>query len=292
MAGRPVGGDRPCICAHKPLRPWRSPHIRRTREWPGVGCEAPRCLQAQRVRALWRVDAGGRRLEERPATQRAEDPLCARLGPQATTVAPACGLGDGGPGVGGGVPPLESRQLSHTQRRLATDAPAAQAPSSWREPLSSLGSHRGQRPCDRQWQPVQDGGDGRQEMSPAFSVQTQKGPERRCWEQTAPEGPDASHTARHGPREHAGPGLDTLGPRCRRCPHSGDRPDRRVAAPGPRAGRRRPGGPPPADTSAARFSPSSLPLETPGTDPVPLCVPCGAYTFPRRPHPIAAACWS
>lgn len=73
---------------------------------------------------------------------------------------------------------------------------------------------------------------------------------------------------------------------------SGDRSDRHVAAPGPRAGRRRPGGPPPADTSPAWFSLSSLPLETPGTEPVPLCVPRGAYAFPRRPHPVAAACWS
>lgn len=58
------------------------------------------------------------------------------------------------------------------------------------------------------------------------------------------------------------------------------------------AGHRRPGGPPPADTSPAWSSPLSLLLETPGTEPVPLCIPRGAYAFPRRPHPVATACRS
>lgn len=127
LAGRPVGGDRACICAHKPLRPRHSPHIRRTREWPDVGCEAPRCLQAQRVQrsGMWTwVDTGKRSVQPRRELRTLAAPA---LGPRALQWPQHVALGTVVPGSVGERPPgitaAQPRSEASRNRRPCSTSP-------------------------------------------------------------------------------------------------------------------------------------------------------------------------
>lgn len=135
--------------------------------------------------------AGGHGQEEHLATQGAEDSRCAPGHYSGPSTWPR---GRWSRGRGWGAPCLESWQLSHARSHPATDTPAARAPVVLTRAAVQNGFPQGTealRPT------VAAGSEQRPRVTGDVSSllcpsRCRQSPERRCWEQTAPEGSDVS----------------------------------------------------------------------------------------------------
>lgn len=84
-------------------------------------------------------------------------------------------------------------------------------PFYWQELKSRMGLHSGQRPCDRQWRPVRNRGEGGRGggIQPSLPVQTQKEPEEKVLEANSCQRGPAVPVRRPGQgRTRWGPGVE------------------------------------------------------------------------------------